>query len=336
MEVYYADRCEPLSDAVSKGEMTMKTLVHGHYPGESLPKKVLPGLLTVGHWNAQKRQKWGLQWHRNEGLEISFLRSGSLDFHTAGMSTSLEAGDMTICRPWELHRLGNPKIDPSVLQWIILGQNVRAPSERWIWPDWIILSKQDLNELSRLLLYNTESAVRPPQEMADCWNVLYDAVQENRNASHLSRIAILINDLLLHLLHFLRANQELKSTDSEVMETPAYRTVRIFLKELENIPTQLERRWTIAEMASLCHMSESRFTQCCGQLTQLSPINFLNKCRIDLAMKVMRRSPEQSIAQMAEKCGFTSSQYFATVFKKTTGMTPKEYLGNIISEHEEP
>lgn len=76
-ETYQADTCSPLVDAVACGQVRLAALVHGHYPGRKLPSGELPGVKTVGYWDAAQDQAWGLPWHRNEGIELTFLERGA-------------------------------------------------------------------------------------------------------------------------------------------------------------------------------------------------------------------------------------------------------------------
>ena len=110
-DFYLADTCSALSKAMAQQALTMRAFTHRHYPGEPLPKHILPGLLSVGYWNAEHKQNWRLDWHRNEGLELTFLRSGSVEFATVNHSQTLVPNNMTICRPWQLHRVGIPFVD---------------------------------------------------------------------------------------------------------------------------------------------------------------------------------------------------------------------------------
>jgi len=52
--------------------------------------------------------------------------------------------------------------------------------------------------------------------------------------------------------------------------------------------------------------------------------DFLNNLRIQKAMQ-MFDSRDYMIYEVAEKVGFTSSQYFSKIFKQLTGLTPNEY-----------
>lgn len=323
--IYVADDCIPLRQAVSQGNISMKALVHGHYPGEAMSKKTLPGLLSVGYWNAEEPQDWGLDWHRNEGLELSFMKSGYVDFSTVDYTKSIAPGEMTVCGPWQLHRLGSPHIGVGILQWFILDQGVRNSTQKWSWPSWIVLTEEDLDELARLLLFNPTPVLPATSKMSQCWEQLFKAIRDNHKCSHLSSITVYINEILLLLLALLREPQR-KCVSTEP-SLASERIVRVFLEELKHIPMQLERPWTVAEMARACRMSETGFTRYCRRITNLSPVNYLNRCRIDFALRIMQEAPEKSITEIAMKCGFSTSQYFDAVFKKWTGKTPTEYKG---------
>lgn len=54
-------------------------------------------------------------------------------------------------------------------------------------------------------------------------------------------------------------------------------------------------------------------------------LNHINNLRIRSA-KARLREQNQSITQISEELGFTSIHYFCRLFKKETGLTPKEYM----------
>jgi hypothetical protein len=51
---YRADTCGPLDTAVAADKVELQALVHGHYPGRRLPRHALPGVKTIGFWDAQQ------------------------------------------------------------------------------------------------------------------------------------------------------------------------------------------------------------------------------------------------------------------------------------------
>ncbi|MCX7886120.1 MAG: AraC family transcriptional regulator, partial [Verrucomicrobiae bacterium] len=76
--VHRADTCRPLVQAARAGAVEFQALARGAYPGRRLPLGALPGLRSVGFWNARGPQNWGLPLHRNEGIELTFLESGRM------------------------------------------------------------------------------------------------------------------------------------------------------------------------------------------------------------------------------------------------------------------
>lgn len=54
--------------------------------------------------------------------------------------------------------------------------------------------------------------------------------------------------------------------------------------------------------------------------------SYLNAKRIDEARRLLRERPEIKVYEIAEACGFPpDGQYFSTQFKKTVGITPRQY-----------
>ncbi len=59
----------------------------------------------------------------------------------------------------------------------------------------------------------------------------------------------------------------------------------------------------------------------------ISPLQFLNVTRIGFAQKLLlsKNVNNYKIYEFAEMCGFSDQLYFSRVFKKITGVSPKEY-----------
>ena len=112
---YEIDRCEPQNRAIKSGRINFHALTKGHYPGTPVPENVLSGLSSIGFWSAGGAQDWGLDEHRNEGIEIMFLETGTMVFVADQKRYNLRAGQFTITRPWQLHKLGTPNIGPCLL-----------------------------------------------------------------------------------------------------------------------------------------------------------------------------------------------------------------------------
>ena len=51
-ELFHADTCEPLKEAVAADRLTLEALGRGSYPGERLPPKDIGELCMAGYWSA--------------------------------------------------------------------------------------------------------------------------------------------------------------------------------------------------------------------------------------------------------------------------------------------
>ena len=69
----------------------------------------------------------------------------------------------------------------------------------------------------------------------------------------------------------------------------------------------------------------SRFADYCRQITNLTPAEYLTRCRIENAKRMLLHDSGTNITEIALSCGFQTSQYFATVFKRHLGLTPREF-----------
>ncbi len=56
-----------------------------------------------------------------------------------------------------------------------------------------------------------------------------------------------------------------------------------------------------------------------------TPINYLIRVRIDNAQKLLCSDLSLTVKEVGERSGFNDNSYFGKVFKKFTGMTPREY-----------
>jgi len=321
--VYHADTCLPLIDAAKRKKITFKALSRLSYPGDELDGNTI-GLNSIGYWDANEPQDWGLDWHRNEGIEFHFLESGTMPYAQENKEVILKPNYMTITRPWEAHKVGNPYIGMGKFYWVIIDLGVRRPHQDWVWPDWITLTPSDLARLTTILRQNKKSIVKTNSLIRDCFLRINKAIDTDVKGSNASRLRLLINYLLILLL-------DLMDTDDVVLDeslTDSSRSVKYFLSELDK---KLSENWTIELMAQSAGVGVTRFTYHCKQLTNLTPMRYLTMKRLDLSKKMLQENKELSIAEIAYMCGFATSQYFATVFKKYEKCSPNEYRAKLFA-----
>ena len=317
-ELFHADSCEPLKEAARRGEVRIAALGRGSYPGERLPANALKEVSLTGYWDADRDQNWGLGWHRNEGIELSFVEAGRIPFEVSGKSYLLEPGYLTITRPWQDHRVGNPCVPASRYHWLIIDVGVRRPNQPWHWPGWLLYPKTSLERLTTILRQNEQPAWRANEEIAHCYRKLGKAAAAGTSPENITRVKIVINELIVALAEMLESRNPLLDESLSSSE----RAIRLFLEEL---PRRLDEPWTLDSMAEQCGLGRSAFAATCKLITNVPPIDFLTRCRVDAAAHLLKASPAKSITEVAFTCGFQSSQYFSTVFKSRLGCSPRDW-----------
>ena len=311
----------PLLASISTGRIDFHAFGRGHYPGDRLAPEQLPGLLSQGFWDARGGQDWGMDFHHNEGIEICLLETGSMRFAVEEETYPLSPGDLTITRPWQAHRQGDPLIAAGRLHWATIAVDAQRPVDQWQWPSWVVLESKDKAELTRRLR-NTNSTV---------WHASPDVIHSFRRMAaaaamepadrRISHISIGLNELLLGVLEMLRVENRSVPPGSASPE----HLVEQFLTSVRQKAEYLEKDWTLASMAKACGMGSTQFSRFCHRLTNDSPMQFLNLARIEAAARLLRTNLARSITDIAFDCGFNSSQYFANQFRRHFGMTPTAY-----------
>jgi len=318
---YEIDRCRPQLRAVQEGKIRFHALSKGHYPGERMKAGTLPGLNSLGYWDATGPQDWGLDPHRNEGIEISFLETGTMSCTVDDRRFELEAGHFTIPRPWQLHKLGAPNIGPGRLHWLILDVGVRRPNQQWHWPGWIVLTPPDRAELTRKLRLSENPVWQSSPDIAATFRGLAACIQRWKQPHVESKLVNLLNELLLGILEALTRQQ----TNQNPELISRRRTVDLFLRDLAHNSSSSREPWTLGKMAAQCGMGITAFSKYCRELVNTGPVEYLNQCRLDRAARQMREHPDHSITEIAFESGFNSSQYFATAFRQRFKATPRDY-----------
>jgi AraC-like DNA-binding protein len=314
---FKADTCTNVSRAAADGEITLVSLARGSYPGVRLEDKILTGVKSLGYWDAAAPQSWGLDWHRNEGIELTILANGTVPYSCDDRSYVLKPYDLTIARPWQPHRIGNPTMGANRLYFLILDVGVRKPNQDWEWPGWLLMNKVELEELTVFLRHNEFHVWADCRDFLHCFQEIGKAAAEYPSTRDVTYLSLKLNELFYLLLRLLRT-RKVPLTESL---TSNYRTVELFLADL---PYLLAEEWTIARMARECNVCTTRFVQYCRAITNRSPMQHLGTLRLEKARSLLSEG-DLPIIDISSQCGFSTSQYFASCFRRRYGMTPSDY-----------
>ena len=118
--------------------------------------------------------------------------------------------------------------------------------------------------------------------------------------------------------------KEISSDDgkSENLQDSQKSIIKKYIKE------NYKRDLSAGDVAGILGYSDVYFSKIFKQLFDDTFINYLTNLRIEKA-KVLLKDVSFNIKEVGASVGYTDSNYFTKVFKRSVGMSPSEYRGNI-------
>ncbi|MDO5010031.1 MAG: AraC family transcriptional regulator [Intestinibacter bartlettii] len=97
------------------------------------------------------------------------------------------------------------------------------------------------------------------------------------------------------------------------------------------INLNLSSNLTVKKVANEIGLSPDHLTRLFKKETGMNIITYINKKRIDTALELLKTT-DLSIAEIGDLIGLNNTSYFYTLFKKETGMSPKQYRSSLSSK----
>ena len=123
-----------------------------------------------------------------------------------------------------------------------------------------------------------------------------------------------------HLLCFLYRFLRLPPVET-MMRTPSDERIQ---RVLDHVEANISEPFSLETLASLSGYSLSRFKTRFREETGQTPALYISALRVERA-KLELENTDQSITDIAYNLGWSSGNYFCTVFKKLTGVSPLTY-----------
>lgn len=101
-------------------------------------------------------------------------------------------------------------------------------------------------------------------------------------------------------------------------------------KVLVNEKAYLEYDFSVEKLCESTNVQRHHVAQVFSLVYDSNFNSYVNKMRIEYALEIISKSKnKQNVSELAERCGFNSRTSFFRAFKKTTQMSPTEYLDSI-------
>jgi len=232
--------------------------------------------------------------HIHPHLELIYLQEGESIAFTDGKEHRLEAGDLYLAFPNQIHYYHD-----------------QSPTSGSI----VIFSAEILQDLQELLESKVPSCpvVKRDQLPPDVKQRIENVVEAFLSDSPFGRIEAK-GELLLLMTKILPA---MELTDSSASQD-SVKNVLVYCMENYLEPLTLEK------MARDLHMNKFYLSHIFNDRIKIGFLEFLNNLRVEHACKILGK--EGSVIEVAYASGFSSIRTFNRVFREKTGMTPREYM----------
>lgn len=271
-----------------------------HRPKLILPLDVpgMPGMLQLGRYN-QTVAHAALDDHRHDGaIEICLLLRGRQTYVVDGRAHEMRGGDVFLTHPGEVHSTGSRPQEKGVLYWLILGLPPRGGSLPGPGGAALAIALRSLPRRH----FPGDASLR-----SHC-----DAIMRLQlGPPHALRPAALWH----HVSGFLLRVIALASGDGAGRRGASLQPV------LEHIERHLDDPLPLPALAARAGWSLPRFKARFKEELGVPPGEYVLRARVARAERLLRETA-LPITRIAHDLGFSSSQYFATVIKRYTRLTP--------------
>lgn len=255
-----------------------------------------------------------LHWH--EEMEITFIQEGTSDYKVGKEEFKANAGDIILIPPYCTHSACE-----------IPGKTMISDSMVFH-PDYLGASNQDLSA-SKYLRPMAEGQLLMQEVIRDS-DAGYEEIKEaflealDCFKNKPSFYEMLLKEKLLHILILLFSYGYLRESDDSHITSENRRHIK---SALEYISDHYSEKISISEMAQLAGFSENYFMSLFRQYVGMSCIQYVNHYRIQKAAHALEETTK-SVSEIAMIHGFDNISYFNLQFRRTFGMTPREFRSN--------
>lgn len=260
----------------------------------------LPAVPMLGYCNYRNpRPDVPEHWHPG-CIEIHCCVRNTLSFGFGGRAYRLAPGELFVNLPDERHTVSeHPK--GLILYWLIL--RVEAEAEPFLQQP-----PREAEALREALLHLPHRHFRGNERIKRLFARLHMLHDEPASHLRLLRLRTALLDLLLEVIGAAQAHTV----------PPSQTRLEALLHEIRRSP---ERAYALDDLSRRAGMAPTHFIARFRDLAGLPPRQFLLSCRIQRARHLLLET-DTPVTEIAVDLGFCSSQHFANLFKRHTGVTP--------------
>jgi len=234
---------------------------------------------------------------RHDFWELVIVIDGQIGVTAENDVLTLTKGQAFLHEPMEFHRLWNAEnLETTIIVFTFRAEHMPAYTSRLFEVD-IPTARNVLRRIKSAYEFQMRNVV---------------AVKENYYAK--SQIA------LKHLEMFIL---ETLTSQSELPEVSVSRSMKNYTTIVNVLENNINKNLSVSDIASICNMSEIHLKQTFSRYAGMGVKNYFNRLKVNAAISMLRDGA--TVQEVSDSLGFSSQNYFSTVFKRITGHVPTYY-----------
>lgn len=246
---------------------------------------------------------WELQPHTHDFFHLAYVRSGNLVFRADGEDYNLSEGSLILVPPFMVH--GVPQDTHNLCIQYEVFFRILDPELKCIFENQKAFVLHNSSHLENLFSY----------------------IYMTYSSSDLLRASSVSSFLLTILFSFLADQPSPENSSERYVDSSQYSPlVQSIIRYVEN---NYDEKYNLQSLASTLGYNKNYLCTFFRRETGTSISEYLNYHRIRkilIFLQYIGYNKEVPIHDLAHQCGFMNPSYFNRVFKKYTGMTPKEFI----------
>lgn len=249
-----------------------------------------------------------ITWHTHEGYEILFLLEGATSYEFAdGRTVALPGGHFLLVPPGVRHRGVHDVRQPALLCGLMF--DTRRTSHLSHAP----FTRRELQSMNRLFAASAVQAYRMKPELRRLIRLVMQTLADRDPHDELASAGFRLTVCSMIL--------EVAGQLADPRSLGPNRAVEAAISLMNE---RLGETISMDEIAEAAHCSRARMFEIFKETTGMTPNDYLQRLRVERA-KASLVAGDEPVTAIALANGFTSSQYFSSVFRKYMGFTPSEY-----------
>ena len=262
----------------------------------------LPEIPVLGIHD-ETRARPGLHPHAHPGtMEICYLTRGERIYHVNRHDYPFRGNEVFVTYPGEVHGSGRHPHGKGRLYWL----QVRLPPRP---APFLTLAGSNAWPLVRRLQRLPHRRFLGDRRLQTLFEEMIELVLNDK--SDLARL-----EISTRLIQWLLLVVRCAEAESERRVTPDIRRV------LDSIDATLDQAIRVDALAEMAQLSTSRFKVKFKEQVGLPPAEYAIRRKVERAREWLKQG--KSVTDVAFDLGFSTSQYFATTFKRITNQRPRD------------